>query len=223
APDDHIGRQVVVHGQITQLDAATGKCFVRVSISYTPQDDWYEYEHNSVGFAGDGESDCPVLDPFVADDEVTLWVTIGGSLSYDTQIGGSTTVPAYLIDDAELIGEGRGHRSMRSAARPTGRHRWIPAQRAGRTTLLRGRVGNRSRGMDRSCAGRRPISRDSILTACWRSSTVLHSPGQRWVISCRPAPWAIRECGCSCQLQPRNRSGRKASGSSHSAGSWQVP
>src|SRR5699024_2300324 len=59
APDDHIGRQVVVHGQITQLDAATGKCFVRVSISYTPQDDWYEYEHNSVGFAGDGESDCP--------------------------------------------------------------------------------------------------------------------------------------------------------------------
>ena len=105
APDDHIGRQVVVHGQITQLDAATGKCFVRVSISHTPQDDWYEYEHNSVGFAGDGESDCPVLDPFVADDEVTLWVTIGGSLSYDTQIGGSTTVPAYLIDDAELIGE----------------------------------------------------------------------------------------------------------------------
>src|SRR5699024_3039793 len=43
APDDHIGRQVVVHGQITQLDAATGKCFVRVSISHTPQDDWYEY------------------------------------------------------------------------------------------------------------------------------------------------------------------------------------
>jgi hypothetical protein len=103
APDDHIGRQVIVHGRITQLDAATGKCFVRVSIAHAPQDDWYEYEHNSVGFAGDGESDCPVLDPFVADDEVTLWVTIGGSLSYDTQIGGSTTVPAYLIDDAELI------------------------------------------------------------------------------------------------------------------------
>src|SRR5699024_10734670 len=75
APDDHIGRQVVVHGQITQLDAATGKCFVRVSISHTPQDDWYDYQHNSVGFAGDGESDCPVLDPLVADDEVTLWVT----------------------------------------------------------------------------------------------------------------------------------------------------
>lgn len=104
APDDHIGRQVVVHGRITQLDAATGKCFVRVSIAHSPQDDWHEYEHNSVGFAGDGESDCPVLDPFVADDEVTLWVTIGGSLSYDTQIGGSTTVPASVIDDAELLG-----------------------------------------------------------------------------------------------------------------------
>ena len=103
APDDHIARQVVVYGRITQLDAATGKCFVRVSISHTPHDDWYDYEHNSVGFAGDGESDCPVLDPFVADDEVKLWVTIGGSLSYDTQIGGSTTVPAYLIADAELL------------------------------------------------------------------------------------------------------------------------
>ncbi|MGP9538110.1 hypothetical protein ACT3SP_08860 [Brachybacterium sp. AOP43-C2-M15] len=103
APDDHLGRQVIVYGRITQLDAATGKCFVRVSIAHYPQSAWYDYEHNSVGFAGDGESDCPVLDPFVADDEVKLWVTIGGSLSYDTQIGGSTTVPAYLIDDAELL------------------------------------------------------------------------------------------------------------------------
>lgn len=102
APDDHIGRQVIVYGAITQLDAATGKCFVRISIADAPQDAWYDYEHNSVGVAGDGESDCPVLDPFVADDEVKLWITIGGSISYDTQIGGSTTVPAYLIDDAEL-------------------------------------------------------------------------------------------------------------------------
>ncbi|MGP9538114.1 hypothetical protein ACT3SP_08880 [Brachybacterium sp. AOP43-C2-M15] len=103
APDDHIARQVIVYGRITQLDAATGKCVVRVSISHAPQDDWYDYEHNTMGFAGDGESDCPVLDPFVADDEVKLWVTLGGSLSYDTQIGGSTTVPAYLVDDAELL------------------------------------------------------------------------------------------------------------------------
>lgn len=102
APDDHIGRQVIVYGTITQLDAATGQCFVRVSIAHAPQDQWYDYEHNTVGLAGDGEFDCPVLDPFVADDEVKLWITIGGSLSYDTQIGGSTTVPAYVIDAAEL-------------------------------------------------------------------------------------------------------------------------
>lgn len=66
-------------------------------------DDWDDYEHNSVGFAGDGESDCPVLDPFVTDDEVKLWVTTGGSLSDDTQIGGSTTVPTYLIHESELL------------------------------------------------------------------------------------------------------------------------
>ena len=103
APDEHLGRQVIVYGTITQLDAATGKCFVRLSVSHAPQDAWYDYEHNSVGFSGDGESDCPLLDPFVADDEVKLWGTMGGSLSYDTQIGGSTTVPAYSIDDAELL------------------------------------------------------------------------------------------------------------------------
>ena len=47
-----------------------------------------------------------MLDRFVADDGVKLWVTIGGSLSYDTQIGGSTTVPAYLIHEKEI---GRAH------------------------------------------------------------------------------------------------------------------
>lgn len=41
--------------------------------------------------------------PVVADDAVTLWVTVGGSPSYGAQIGGSTTVPACLIDDAELL------------------------------------------------------------------------------------------------------------------------
>ena len=34
---------------------------------------------------------------------MTLWVTQGGSLSYETQISGSTTVSAYVIDAAELI------------------------------------------------------------------------------------------------------------------------
>lgn len=103
APDDHIGRQVIVYGRITQLDAATGRCVVLVSISHAAQNDWYDYEHNTMGVAGDGETDCPVLDPFVADDEVKLWVTVAGSISYETQIGGSTTVPAYVIDEAELL------------------------------------------------------------------------------------------------------------------------
>lgn len=37
APDDHLGRQVIVYGAITQLDAATGKGFVRISIAEAPQ------------------------------------------------------------------------------------------------------------------------------------------------------------------------------------------
>ncbi|WP_420114560.1 hypothetical protein [Pseudactinotalea sp.] len=103
APDDHIGEQIIVCGRITQLDAATGQCMVLASISHEKQSEWYDYEHNSVGVAGDGVSDCPVLDPFVEDDEVKLWITVTGSISYDTQIGGNTTVPSYIIGKAELV------------------------------------------------------------------------------------------------------------------------
>lgn len=33
APDDHLGRQVILYGAITQLDSATEKCTVRISVS----------------------------------------------------------------------------------------------------------------------------------------------------------------------------------------------
>lgn len=44
-----------------------------------------------------------MLDPFVADDEVTLWITVTGSISDGTRIGRITTVPSYLIGKAELV------------------------------------------------------------------------------------------------------------------------
>lgn len=68
APDDHIDRQAIVYGAITQLDAAAGKCIVRVSISDSPQDAWYDCEHNSVSLVSDGEADCLVLDPLRRDE-----------------------------------------------------------------------------------------------------------------------------------------------------------
>lgn len=68
APDDHIDRLAIVYGAITQLDAAAGKCIVRVSIADSPQDAWYDCEHNSVSLVSDGEADCLVLDPLRRDE-----------------------------------------------------------------------------------------------------------------------------------------------------------
>ncbi|QIV88371.1 hypothetical protein D3791_15410 [Glutamicibacter mishrai] len=57
----------------------------------------YDYEHNSMFTAGDRLLDCEILDDFVADDIVQVTATVLGSLTYDTTIGGSTTVPKFQV------------------------------------------------------------------------------------------------------------------------------
>ncbi|WP_051297331.1 DUF4190 domain-containing protein [Brevibacterium album] len=103
APDDHTGEHIVVYGQITQLDSATGKCTMRVNVAESRQNEFYEYDENAVVFAGDRVSDCPAMDSLVTDDVVKLWVTVEGSYSYTTMIGGSTTVPAFGLFEVEVI------------------------------------------------------------------------------------------------------------------------
>ncbi|MHA7173959.1 hypothetical protein [Arthrobacter monumenti] len=46
--------------------------------------------------------DCPALQGFITDDEVRIMATSLGSLSYDTQIGGSTTVPMFMVEKITL-------------------------------------------------------------------------------------------------------------------------
>jgi hypothetical protein len=101
-PDSHIGRQVQIYANITQFDAATGDCIFRGNTAYTNMADSWDYEHNSM-FMGEGGAGCEILGDFVADDEVFVLATVGPSFSYDTQIGGSTTVPTYLVDGIELV------------------------------------------------------------------------------------------------------------------------
>lgn len=56
-----------------------------------------EYDENSV-FRGDSETSCQAMSAFVTDDEVRITATSLGSISYDTQIGGRTTVPAFKVE-----------------------------------------------------------------------------------------------------------------------------
>jgi hypothetical protein len=92
-PDKYLGNAYQVWGCISQFDAATGNDSFRAQASYAKQAYWYSDGDNAL-FTGDADH----LADFVADDVVRMNVVSLGSFSYDTQIGGSTTVPLFLVD-----------------------------------------------------------------------------------------------------------------------------
>lgn len=87
-----------MYGKVTQFDAATGECIFRANIAHTIMASEWDYEYNSIFTSGDGVSDCPKLDDVVTDDLVQMTVTSKGSFSYDTQVGGNTTVPMFKVE-----------------------------------------------------------------------------------------------------------------------------
>ncbi len=102
-PDAHIGTNLIVFGDVAQLDSATGPCNMLLSAAEAQQENSFDYEQNTFATSGDGDAVCPVFDPLVEGDHVKMWVTVLGSFSYDTQIGGNTTVPAFQVWQAELL------------------------------------------------------------------------------------------------------------------------
>ena len=92
-PDAHIGERVIVHGWVTQFDAATGTTAFRASVDGVRQKQAYDYDTNTM-LGGDAAD----LEDIVVDDEFTAEVTVRGSLTYQTQIGGTTTVPVLLVE-----------------------------------------------------------------------------------------------------------------------------
>jgi hypothetical protein len=103
-PDAFKGQVFTLVSLIVQFDAATGPCSFR---GYWDNDvHEYNFEYagdNGVFKAGDGVRTCPVLDGIDQDDVVRLWVRGDGAFTYSTQIGGSTTAPAFTVLQAEVI------------------------------------------------------------------------------------------------------------------------
>lgn len=95
-PDSNVGRNLIIYARVTQFDSATGPCTFRANVSHAHVGK-YDYEHNSIFNAGDGLLNCDVLDDVVQDDIIQVTAEVSGSLSYDTQIGGSTTVPEFQV------------------------------------------------------------------------------------------------------------------------------
>jgi hypothetical protein len=92
APDDYLGNGYQIWGCVTQFDAATGPDSFRAQASYQKQAYWYSDGDNAY-FTGAVED----LADIVADDVVLMNVISGGSYSYDTQTGGNTTVPSFVV------------------------------------------------------------------------------------------------------------------------------
>lgn len=101
-PDAVIGQLFRIAVVVAQFDAATGPCTFRGYYDNEPREYSFEYEGDNAVFTST-EPACPVLDGIDNDDVVWLTVESTGSISYDTQIGGSTTVPAFEVLRAEII------------------------------------------------------------------------------------------------------------------------
>ncbi|SCG69848.1 hypothetical protein [Micromonospora inositola] len=97
-PDAYIGKHYVVYGRVTQFDAATGTDTFRADVAHRRMPDEYDYETNTM--LSGSESDLADL---VEDDIFRANVAVLGSYSYDTQIGGETTVPLLLVDSIKVL------------------------------------------------------------------------------------------------------------------------
>lgn len=102
-PDSHAGEAYIVYGEVTQFDAATGSSAFRADVGGTRQ---YPDEFGFVSYPTNTvlDGDTATLGPVVEKDLFTARITVTGSLSYDTQIGGSTTVPELQVSSITVTG-----------------------------------------------------------------------------------------------------------------------
>ncbi|MBU2668289.1 hypothetical protein KOI35_32735 [Actinoplanes bogorensis] len=98
SPDDYLGDHYVVYGVVTQFDAATGSDSFRADVDGVRRASEYDYDTNTM-FVGESS----VLADLVEDDRFTAKVTVLGSYDYETQIGGSTTVPQLHVVSVQVL------------------------------------------------------------------------------------------------------------------------
>jgi hypothetical protein len=100
-PDALTGQFVRISTVITQMDAATGPCIYRGYWDNSPHQYNFDYEGDNAMFTTEdavtATTTCPLFDGIDQDDKVNVTAKILGSYSYDTQIGGSTTVPLFQV------------------------------------------------------------------------------------------------------------------------------
>lgn len=101
-PDSFIGKGYIIYGEVTQFDSATGNDHFRANTGPEMKEVTYgfaDYDQNSV-LSGDPAT----LTEVVEGDLFEAKVIGAGSYSYDTQIGGNTTVPQFRVAEISVYG-----------------------------------------------------------------------------------------------------------------------
>lgn len=91
-PDAYAGKTYIVHGVVTQFDAATGRSTFRANVDGVKHELSYDYPTNTI--MDDGGAD---LDDLVEDDQFTARVRVDGGHTYSTALGGITTAPRLIV------------------------------------------------------------------------------------------------------------------------------
>lgn len=101
-PAKHTGETVVIYGKVTQFDSATGTGTFRANVGGKKLPVSYGFVNypSNVMISGDVGG----LANLVEGDIFRGEVTVTGPYTYDTQIGGSTTVPALNMTGYQVIG-----------------------------------------------------------------------------------------------------------------------
>lgn len=96
------GQCVTVYGEVSQFDSVTGDSVFRGQaggVKAATSLGFASYPTNAL-FDGDAKA----LGVLVQDDLFTAQVTVAGSQSYDTTLGGKTTVPVFRVDSVTRTG-----------------------------------------------------------------------------------------------------------------------
>jgi len=88
-PDGYVGTRAILYGTVVQFDVNTGTCAFRMNTG--PAQTKYSFDYDQNTYVQAGAADCALLEPIVQDDHLRIWVTVTGSRTYSTTIGGSAT------------------------------------------------------------------------------------------------------------------------------------
>jgi hypothetical protein len=99
-PDRYSADRIIVYGEVTQFDSATGDSHFLADTAYRNTTSYGYFAGKNTALNGSTQK----LDDLVEGDVFRASVTVTGSHDYDTQIGGRTSVAQFEVNSIKVIG-----------------------------------------------------------------------------------------------------------------------